>query len=426
MFYYFFLISQWSLLILPYFLNAEPLKFDIRGLSAILINAESGAILFEHDSHRSLYPASTTKVAAALYALKLKGEELDMLMTAKLDSLVSLSQEAKALSNYTKPAYWLEPDAVYMGIKQGEIFTLHDLLQGMLIVSANDAANVVAQALGPSISMFMEGLNAYLKEIGCQQTYFCNPHGLHDPRHVSTAYDLALITREALKDPVFCHIVSQTRFIRPQTNKQPTTTTLLQGNRLLRPGKFHYPRAIGVKTGYHAKAQNTFIGAARSEDRTLIAVLLGYRERNAIFEDAIKLFDAAFNQLKVRRLYLKAGPQTFQQYLSKSQSPLLTYLAEDLSLDYYPTEDPQAKCLLYWRPLQLPILKDQVVGDLCLVSTQGEYLKRLPLLATKDVQWAWSYHWWIWFSSWTSLALMIGLLAIIGGMIIIRRWTKSH
>lgn len=373
-------------------LMAEPLKFDIKGESAILMNADNGTILFDYQAFTPRYPASTTKVASALYALKLSGTELDKDIVAEQDSLATLSQEAKRKSNYTSPAYWLEPDGMHIGIKKGEILPLRVLLQGMLIPSGNDAANVIAQALGPTIPTFMEGLNAYLKEIGCKGTHFCNPHGLHDPKHQSTAYDLALITREALKQPIFCEIVAQTRFSRPKTNKQ-AAATFLQTNRLLRPGKFHYAKAIGVKTGYHAKAKKTFIGAARADGRTLIVVLLGYQDRNAIFEDAIKLFEAAFNQPKVQRMFLKGGPQNFKLEVPKASNPIQTHLEEPLSLEYYPAEDPQAKCLLYWQQLSLPVLKDQQVGHLQLVSAKGDILKQVPLLSIEEVSLAWPHNW---------------------------------
>ena len=187
---------------------------------------------------------------------------------------------------------------------------MRTLLEGMMVVSGNDAANVIAQGIGPSIPGFMDELNAHLKQIGCTQTRFLNPHGLHDPNHQTTAYDLALMTAEALKNPVFCEIVSKPRFIRPKTNKQEATA-LLQSNRLLRPGKYYYSKAIGVKTGYHSKAKSTFVAASKWEGRTLIAVLMGYKERGEMFEDAIQLFEKAFNQPRVQRRYLKAGPQTF-------------------------------------------------------------------------------------------------------------------
>ncbi|MFI0434177.1 MAG: D-alanyl-D-alanine carboxypeptidase family protein [Parachlamydiaceae bacterium] len=375
---------------------AEPLKFHIKGESAILMNAETGAILFDHESSVLKYPASTTKVATALYALTLCEDKLDLSIVAEQDALATLTQEAKRKSNYTTPPYWLEPDGMHIGIKKGEILSLHTLLQGMLIPSGNDAANVIAHALGPTIPTFMEGVNCYLKEIGCLNTYFRNPHGLHDPEHQTTAYDLALIAREALKHPIFCETVSQIRFIRPKTNKQGAAT-FLQTNRLLRPGKFQYAKAIGGKTGYHAKAKKTFIGVARVDQRTLIVVLLGYQDRDTIFEDAIKLFETAFNQPKVKRIFLKEGSQTFTLDFPKAHSQLKTFLPEPLSLEYYPAEDPQAKCLLYWHSLTLPIAKDQAVAELHLVSSKGEVLKQVPLLALDEVGLAWPYRWFSFF-----------------------------
>ena len=369
------LLLGWISLLCSFFLSAEPIKFEIRGNAAILMNAETGAILFEKDAYSLHYPASTTKVATALYALKTASDKLEDPFTAEQDALGTVTQEAKRKSNYTLPTYWQEPDGTHIGIKRGEILTLRDLMEGMMISSGNDAANVIAQGLAPTIPAYMENVNAYLKEIGCTQTRFLNPHGLHDPKHQTTAYDLALIAREALKYPLFCEIVAKTRFTRPKTNKQ-AATTLLQTNRLLRPGKLYYSKAIGIKTGYHAKAKHNFVAASRDDGRTLIAVLLGYKDRNAMFEDAAKLFEIAYNQPKVQRIYLKASPQTFSLKLPETKIPLQTYLTDSLSLDFYPAEDPNAKCLLYWNTLTLPIAKDQFVGELHLASADGAVLRR--------------------------------------------------
>lgn len=379
-------------LFIGFYLEAEPLKYKIRGKAAILMNAQTGSILFEHQSSFVLYPASTTKIATALYALKLNGHDLQRMMTADQDSLVSLTQEAKRKSKYTSPAHWLEPDGVHIGIKKGEVLSFRALLEGLLISSGNDAANVIAEALGPTVPVFMSGLNAYLKEIGCENTFFRNPHGLHDPEHQSTAYDLAVMTREALKHPLFCEIVSKTRFYRPKTNKQ-AAATFLQTNRLLRPGKFYYSKAIGVKTGYHSKAKNNLVSAARLEGRTLILVLLGYDDRSAVFDDAVKLFETAFNQPKVQRVFFKSGAQSFKQELAKGNGLIETYLVKPLTLEFYPAEEPQVKCLLYWHSLSLPILKDQEVGELRLVSSTGEILNRTTLLAKEDVSMTWPYRW---------------------------------
>lgn len=412
-----FQILQGCLLLLlcPLCAFTDPLQFNPRGKAALLMNADSGKILYEHQAYTPHYPASTTKIATALYALKLRGDDLDMLIEAQRDSLAMLSHENKRKRNYQGgAAYWLEENSMHIGIKPGEIFSLRDLLQATLISSGDDAANVIAQDLGPTVPVFMEGVNAYLKELGCMRTLFTNPHGLHDSRHETTPYDLALMMREALKHPVFCEMVSQTRFIRPKTNKQESST-LLQTNRLLRPGKLYYAKAIGGKTGYHSLAKKTFVGAARHHGRTLIVVLMGYDDRDALFEDAISLFEMAFNQPKVQRTFLKEGPQAFVLDLPNANRSLTTYLEEPLTLQYYPAEDPQAKCLLQWESLTLPVEKDQQVAELRLVTSNGDVLKLAPLLAAEEVTLLWSHRWLV------PLSLAGGLIVLFFLVLLLKR-----
>lgn len=387
----FLLILQF---IIPSFstLHSEPLQIDVKADAAILMNADTGAILYKKNERELHYPASTTKVATALYILKFKRDFLDKTVAASQEALVSVEHEAKRKSNYSLPSYWLEPDGSHIGIKVGEEFSMVDLLKGMLISSGNDASNVLAITAEESIPVFMDKMNSYLKSIGCQNTLFTNPHGLHDPKHQTTAYDLALITKEALKDPLFCDIVKQTRFSRPKTNKQKATT-LLQTNRLLRKGQHYYPKAIGVKTGYHSRAMKTFVGAARSNGRTLIYVSFKNADRSQMFKDAIRIFDLAFNQPKIHHVMMKSGPKKFTQAFDQGSEPLQTYLKEDLSLDYYPAEDPQAKCTLVWDTLALPIVKDQRVGELRLVNNNG-ILVRADLLSANHVGYRWPYSWW--------------------------------
>lgn len=369
---------------------AKPLSISVNAESAILMNAETGAILYEKNPRTLQYPASITKIATAAYALKLKGNQLDTLVEAEQESIASVTEAAIRRSNYTLPAYWVEQGSSHMGIKKGEQLTFRALLYGMMLPSANDSANVVAQFSGGTIPKFIEQLNAYLKEIGCQNTQFLNPHGLHHPKHQTTAYDMALITREALKHPAFCEVVATVRYTRPKTNKQDPTT-LVQLNKLLRSGRFYYPKAIGVKTGHTSQALNTFVAAAKHNDRTLIAVLLKTKERNDIFTDATKMFETAFNEAKVQRVLLKEGQQKFALELEGAGKPVPTYLKENLAIEYYPSEEPQVKCLLYWDTLLPPIAKDQRVGELSLVTTQGQVLRTVPLFAAEDISTTWIY-----------------------------------
>lgn len=375
--------------IFPFFsLQSEPLKVSVAADSALLINADTGAILYEKKAHVSQYPASVTKIATALYALKKKGGNLDEIAIADQESIGSVTEEVKARSNYKIPAYRMVVGGSHIGLKRGEAMSLRDLLYGLLIASGDDAGNVIAHHISGSIPTFMDEVNLYLKEIGCQNTHFLNPHGLHHPDHKTTAHDMAIIARECLKDPIFCEMVSTVRYTRPKTNKQEATTWV-STNRLLRQGQFYYPKAIGVKTGHGSPALNTFVGAARHEGRTLILVLLHTKERSDIFADSIKLFQAAFDQKKVERTLVKAGPQKYALKLDGVGKPIATYVRDPLIVQYYPSEEPQFKAILAWEQLNLPITKDQRVGEIRILDNRGNLLQSVPLLAQEELSLSW-------------------------------------
>src|SRR3984957_869054 len=237
-----------ALLIFTASLHGEVLQLSVSTEEAILMNAKTGKVLFEKNGYKQAYPASTTKIATALLTLHRCRDHLDILITAERESLASISPQAKRQSDYRSPSHWIETDSTHIGIKQGEELSLNDLLHGMLIASGNDAANVIAQRLGGTIPKFMEDVNDYLKKIGCKNTHFNNPHGLHHPAHMTTAYDLAVMAREGLKDPIFKQIVSTVRYTSAQTNLE-FERTFTQTNQLLKKGPFFYQKAIGVKTG---------------------------------------------------------------------------------------------------------------------------------------------------------------------------------
>lgn len=367
---------------------AEKLSLSVHADSAILMNADTGAILYEKNSRKLQYPASTTKIATAIYALKTKGDNLNVMITADQDAIGSISDQALKKSNYTKPAYWLQEGSSHMGIKRGEELSYRDLLYGLMVASADDAANVIAQHVGGTIPNFIKGMNEYVQKLGAKDTLFMNPHGLHHPKHQSTAYDLAIITIEAMKDPFFRELVSTIRYTRPKTNKQESTI-LLQTNRLIKKGTYYYPKAIGVKTGYYSLARHNLVAAAKDGDRTLIAVLLKSPERSDVFTDAIKMFEAAFSQPKVERVILKGGRQKFVLDLPKAAKPLQTYLPRDITLTYYPAEEPTVKCLLFWDTLTPPIKKDQRVGELRLTLPDNSILRIEPIYAFEDVPKVW-------------------------------------
>jgi serine-type D-Ala-D-Ala carboxypeptidase (penicillin-binding protein 5/6) len=367
-------------------LHAKPLELSINAEAAILINAKTGKILFEKNAHQMAFPASTTKIATALVALQKSRQGLDITFTAERESVASITPEAKRQSNYRSPPYWLETDGTHVGIKRGEEIRLYDLLHMLLIASANDAANVIAQGLGSTIPKFMEETNAYLKKIGCDNTHFNNPHGLHHPEHVTTAYDLAIMAREGLRDSLFCQIVASVRYTAPQTNLA-LERHLVQTNQLLKKGSFYYPHATGIKTGFTQTAGKNLVASAQTEDRTLIAVALGYKgSRSELYQDVIKLFESAFNEPKMRQTFLPKGEQKIKTQVAGARNLLKTYLAKSLTYDYYPSEEVAVKVSMHWQIPPLPIAKGTQVGNIKLVDTQGIALCQIPLLALEDLK----------------------------------------
>jgi D-alanyl-D-alanine carboxypeptidase (penicillin-binding protein 5/6) len=360
-------------------LDAKPLSLQVSAPSAILINAETGAVLYAKEEHQRSFPASITKIATACYVLEKKGASLHEVVAASPQALMSTPSHARGAS----PPYRLTHDGTSMGLKVGETVPLVSLLHGLMLISGNDAGNVLAESVSGSIDCFCDDLNQFLKQQGILETHFTNPHGLHHDDHWTTAYDMAQIARLAMKHPAFRDIVKTPRYLKPQTNLQPPQY-LVQRNKLLRQGAHYYPKAVGIKTGYHSKAGFTIVAAATHEGRTLIAVVLKCQENNDRFRDVIKLFDAAFSEKKTARTLYASESDIFTHRLKGATDPLKAVLKEDVVLEYYPAEEPQFHAEIEWEAT-LPLEAGQCVGHLRCVDDKGNALLEKPIFATNSV-----------------------------------------
>lgn len=385
-----FLFALVTVFSIPATAKPEKLALDVHAEFAILMNAETGAILYEKNPHAQHYPASITKIVTAICALEKVGDQMDMVITADQECIGTVTEAAIRRSNYTLPHHLLTPCGSHIGIKRGEQFALKDLFYGMMIASGDDAANIVAKHAGGTIPNFIDEMNRYVKSIGCRSTTFCNAHGLHNPKQLTTAYDMALITREAMKNPMFREIVRTPYCTRPKTNKQEPTT-LVQTNKLLRRnGRYYYPKAIGVKTGSYSLAKHNLVAAAKDGDRTLIAVQLKVEDGNDMFLDAKKMFEAAFSQPKVQRVLLRKGLQKFALEIAGTDKTIPTYTTEDVCITYYPAEEPSLKFQVAWnKSLNLPVDKGQCIGNFLVLSEEGKILQQVPLLAQDHVKAGW-------------------------------------
>lgn len=377
---------------IPSFMFASKLQLSVSAESAILINADTGTVLFEKEADTSQYPASITKIATCCFSLQALNNQMEDTVSAENDAIATITKEAKLRAEYNVPSWWLEVNSTHIGIKKDEEMRVEDLLFGMMVASGNDAANVIAQYVGGTIPLFVEEMNRYLKGIGCKNTFFMNPHGLHHPKHITTARDMAILSREALRNERFKKIVGTVRYTRPKTNKQQPSV-LVQTNKLLRKGKFFYPKAIGVKTGYTSDAQNTLVAAATHEGRTLIAVLLKSKERDDIFKDAKKMFESAFSQPKLEKVLIKGGPQKQKIKLAGGAKALTAFVEKDICLQFYPAEEPALKCLLHIdEKLKAPLKRGDKIGEIRLVDSEENVIQSFVVHSYEDIQATWGHR----------------------------------
>lgn len=365
----------WLLFFYP--LLASPLQVPVNAKAALILNAENGRVLFEKNGYELAFPASTTKVATALFALEKCGDQLDELVEVKNYTLARMNQNMKEARGYRIPPYWLQADGTSIRLQRGEKISLEDLLYGLMLQSGNDAANAIADYVSGGITHFMQEMNLYLKEIGCHHTNFANPHGLHFPSHKTTPYDLAKMAAVALKNPMFCKIVTSDGHVCGMTNKSEERE-LVQKNELLKEGRFHYEGALGVKTGGHSKAGYCLVAAAEREGRRLIAVLLGCDDPKSRYRDACALFDSAFAEKKLTRKLYNADENLFTKEKMRAQ------LKEDVSISYYPSEEPEIQAKVKWKIGAFPINAGEKVGELQIKNERGEVLMSHDLLSISD------------------------------------------
>lgn len=245
---------------------------QLSAASAVLMDADTGAILFARYHMEQRSPASTTKIMTALLILE----------EGRLDEKVVITERAA------------DAGGTGLGLKRGQRVTLRDLLWAILLKSANDAALAAAEHVGGSEERFVDRMNAKAVSLGMEGTHFTNPHGLDNPDHYSTAYDLAILTRQALRNPIFARMV-QTREARlailtGRNGRVVKRKILRTHNQLL--GQF--VGADGVKTGYTERAGRCLVASATRGDHQLIAVLLNDSHRWA---EAAALLEYGFAAL---------------------------------------------------------------------------------------------------------------------------------
>ena len=251
---------------------------SVTAYAAYLMDMDTGVTLYEYKADEKNYPASTTKIMTAYLCLKY-GDPKDM-VTVQSSAFADLSQAASKGN-----------------LVVGETMSVHRLLQSLLVVSASEAANVVAEYISGSREEFVKLMNEEAQELGCTGTHFANCHGLPNSEHYTTARDLAIIAQAAMEYEEFREIVGSAVTTLEATNVHGTQK--ITSTNGVFPGSsypsYSYPYAIGIKTGHTSVAGYCLVSAADKDGRRLLCVVMGCGSRTASFSQTIRLFDWGYD-----------------------------------------------------------------------------------------------------------------------------------
>ena len=350
---------------------ASPIEPDISAEAAILIEIDSGEILYEKNANAPMYPASTTKIMTALLTLE------------------HLNLEDKI----TVPEDMGPADGSAMYLLPGEVFTVRELLDGLLVKSANDAAVLLARTISGDIQSFATLMNQRAKDIGCTNTSFANPNGLHDPSHTISAHDMALIAREAMKNATFRELVSQVNVTLDETPQTPEKRYFRNTNRFLWSTSkiiynneyipIKYEVVDGIKTGYTGEAGNCLVSSGKKNNIRVISVVFkasGYD----VYRDSRLLLDYGFDNFEKKTLIKKDTVLGSQPINYSSQGSLEYGTKEDFVVPYLKSSLPVYNTKIMLNDLKLPISKGDIVGKL--VISNDKSTNELTLFALNNVE----------------------------------------
>ena len=251
---------------------------EIGAQAAYLLDANTGTVLYAKNIDEKLYPASTTKMMTCLLAAE----------NCQMDEIVKFSYDA---------VFSLEAGSSTIGIDPGQSMPMRECLYGIMVGSANEVANAVAEHIAGSTEAFAEMMNEKAKELGCTNTHFVNPHGLYNENHYTTAHDLALIAKAFFQNEQLSKIGNTGTYHFQATATQPDDFIVRNKHQLI-SGEIAYEGILGGKTGYTDEARQTLVTCAERNDMKLICVILKEESPNQ-FYDTVKLFDYGFTNFSV-------------------------------------------------------------------------------------------------------------------------------
>lgn len=323
--------------------------------SATAIDAASGKVLWSRNADEPLYPASTTKIMTALLLLE----------KCKPDEVITAPEDVESVKEAT------------MHLKPGERIRAKDMLYALMLRSANDGCYAVACHIAGSVPKFSDLMNERAKELGCTHTHFDNPNGLNDPMHYTTAHDLALIAREAMKHPEFREAVGTERIkINRGTNWKDLV--MVNHNKIL----FHDPSCDGIKTGWTIPAGHCFVGSAERDGWRVITVVLKSKHWQ---NDTEGLFNWAYASFQ-RKQEVAAGQVVCQAKVQGGVAGQVPVQAAEDAYSLVGRTPSAAPTTMIEVPdkLTAPISRLQRLGDMIIRDPDG-FERKVDLVASQDV-----------------------------------------
>lgn len=329
--------------------------FEIRAKAAMLIELKSNTVVYEYEKDLKLYPASLTKIMTCMLAIE----------NGNLEDVLTVS--STALEN-------LNPSGSTAGLLEGEKLTLNELLYCIMVSSANEGCNVIAEYIAEDISSFVAMMNQKAAELGMKSTHFANTHGLHDDAHYTTAYDLSLLARWAWQNEQFRECATTTSHTVPKTNKSDERTLSSTNHLTNSSSKYYYSRASGIKTGFTTPAGGCLISTATNGDLEFMSIVLGCSPQTAEngdmgderFVETKKLFEYGFNNLAYVQILSEAKMVDMQEVLyADGRSTVVIRASRNTSVllpKSFNAADIVSNVEYDELPLQAPLSEGQRVG----------------------------------------------------------------
>ena len=255
---------------------------NINSDAAIVIDAETGSVLYDKNIHKVLYPASITKILTTLVALE----------NSSMNEIVTFSHEA---------IFDVDLNSSRIGIDVNEQLTMEQCLYAIMLASANEVCYAVAEHIAGDVPSFTKLMNEKAKELGAINSNFTNPHGLPDPDHYTTAYDMAMIAKGAIENEEFQNLTQTRTYSIPPTNIQEETRYLANHHKFIK-NDIPFDGVIGGKTGFTSLAKYTLVTYAKRDDMTLISVIMHCPSVKDEYDDTSNLLNHAFDNLDVNKI----------------------------------------------------------------------------------------------------------------------------